>query len=133
MPNMNPQFIDCPLDYNSKTRRELLIDRKLHAVLQAAASVDADVLVIPDLGCKDYGNDPETMGAAFGRVLYSYPGLFYRSSGVWRPRILLWGVRGSRFPLQYHVSTAIMQHIMQRCHSVPGVKLLDKHGRKLVL
>merc|ERR1711865_515146 len=41
-----------------------------------AASMNAEVLVIPDVGCGVYGNDPEVMGEAFGRVLYSYPCYF---------------------------------------------------------
>lgn len=76
MPNMNPSVKDCPLDWHSKAQRDLLVERKLHAVLQGAAMVDAEVLVVPDVGCGVYGNDPRTIGAAFGRVLYSYPCFF---------------------------------------------------------
>merc|ERR1711924_324800 len=60
----------------NKAQRELLIERKLHAVLQAAASVDAEVLVIPDIGCGVHGHDAAMMGSVFGRVLYGYPSFF---------------------------------------------------------
>jgi len=72
MPNMNPSLADAPFDWRSKHERELLVERKFHAVLQGAAVVDAEVLVLPDVGCGIYGNHPTTIGSALGRVLYGY-------------------------------------------------------------
>merc|ERR1712216_498714 len=43
------------------------------AVLQGAASVDAEVLVLPDLCCEENGNDAASAGSAFGRMLHGYP------------------------------------------------------------
>mmetsp|Transcript_37772 Transcript_37772/g.66501 ORF Transcript_37772/g.66501 Transcript_37772/m.66501 type:complete len:499 (-) Transcript_37772:109-1605(-) len=76
MPNMNPNMQDCPMDWRTKAQRERLVERKLRTVLQAAAMLDAEVVVLPDLGCGVYGNLPELIGGAFGRVLSEFPCCF---------------------------------------------------------
>lgn len=76
MPNMNPNMTDCPTEHRSKSAMKTLVERKLHAVLQGAARVDAEVIVVPDIGCGVYGNHPSVIGSAFGRVLCGYHSYF---------------------------------------------------------
>lgn len=76
MPNMNPNMQDCPMDWRNKAQRERLVERKLRTVLQAASMMDAEVVVLPDVGCGVYGNLPELIGGAFGRVLSEFPYCF---------------------------------------------------------
>jgi len=76
MPNMNSANGSSPLEWRSKEFQEVLIERKLHAVLQGAALVEADILVLPDLGCGVFGNSAWFVGYLFGRVLRAYRGFF---------------------------------------------------------
>ena len=41
-------------------------------MLDAAASCDASVLVVPDAGCGVFYNPPEDVGAAFGEALATF-------------------------------------------------------------
>jgi uncharacterized protein (TIGR02452 family) len=68
--NRNPSISDSPLDspadpslYISQTRA------KLNAVIQAAAQLGAEALVIPDMGCGVFKNDPLLVGSCLGTVL----------------------------------------------------------------
>lgn len=76
MPNVNPCNSSSPMEWRSPEEQVLLVERKLHAMLQGAALVEAEVLVVPDLGCGVFGNNPSVIGAAFGRVLCAYRGYF---------------------------------------------------------
>eukprot|EP00931_Biecheleriopsis_adriatica_P063074 TRINITY_DN38150_c0_g1_i2.p1 TRINITY_DN38150_c0_g1~~TRINITY_DN38150_c0_g1_i2.p1 ORF type:complete len:530 (+),score=69.88 TRINITY_DN38150_c0_g1_i2:43-1632(+) len=76
MPNVNSSNRSSPVDRRSREAREMLIERKFHAIFQAAAMVHADVLVVPDIGCGVFGNSPTVVGAAMGRVLCAYRGYF---------------------------------------------------------
>eukprot|EP00930_Biecheleria_cincta_P008385 TRINITY_DN109815_c0_g1_i1.p1 TRINITY_DN109815_c0_g1~~TRINITY_DN109815_c0_g1_i1.p1 ORF type:complete len:586 (+),score=83.22 TRINITY_DN109815_c0_g1_i1:56-1813(+) len=76
MPNVNPCNSSSPMEWRSPEEQVLLVERKLHAVLQGAALVEAEVLVVPDLGCGVFGNNPSVIGAALGRVLCAYRGYF---------------------------------------------------------
>lgn len=51
-------------------KKQLL--QKWLAVLDAAHSCDASVLVVPDAGCGVFHNPPEDVGAAFGKALATF-------------------------------------------------------------
>lgn len=125
MPNMNPAATDCPLDWHSKAQRELLIERKLYAVLHGAAMVDAEVLVIPDVGCGIYGNDPRMVGKAFGRVLNGYPGFFTEvivsGSGSYLFFSAACEAAGSRYNLRCRTNLQLPENLKlckSKCESV---------------
>lgn len=76
MPNMNPEVAHTPVEWRKRAQREQLIERKMNAMLQGAEMVTADVVVVSDIGCGKFGNDPRLIGAALGVVLSRYPGHF---------------------------------------------------------
>merc|ERR1712187_585217 len=89
MPNCSPKIRDAPIDAEHDESEHVLefddlpadrqendhayvaqLERKWRSTLVAAAFyTDTNCLVIPDAGCGVYGNPPELVGAAFGRVL----------------------------------------------------------------
>jgi len=73
MPNCNPHMRDAPCDRpQSDSEYQQLLSQKFIATLGAAVLSGADVLVIPDVGCGVYGNNPEEVGKIFGNVLNMY-------------------------------------------------------------
>lgn len=76
MPNLNPKVLHNPVEWRTRPQREQLIEKKMNAMVQGAEMVDADVLVVSDIGCGKFGNDPRLIGAALGIVLSRYPGHF---------------------------------------------------------
>lgn len=76
MPNMNPNALFNPVEWRLRPQREQLIENKMHCMLQAAEMVEADVLVVSDIGCGEFANDPRSIGATLGVVLSRYPGHF---------------------------------------------------------
>eukprot|EP00929_Paragymnodinium_shiwhaense_P048911 TRINITY_DN24688_c0_g1_i1.p1 TRINITY_DN24688_c0_g1~~TRINITY_DN24688_c0_g1_i1.p1 ORF type:complete len:859 (-),score=189.44 TRINITY_DN24688_c0_g1_i1:280-2763(-) len=68
--NCNPRVRDAPVDKpNDKTQYFLHLCRKFFATCQAAKKAQADVLVMPDVGCGVYGNDASVVGEAFAAAL----------------------------------------------------------------
>lgn len=70
MPNRNPRVMDAPVDApsNQKEYHATLVQR-FTAALTAALLAEASVVVVPDLGCGVYGNDPQAVGRALGEVV----------------------------------------------------------------
>jgi len=78
MPNCNDQVSDAPVDKPDDPAEYMaLLEAKFASMLYAAAESKALVLVVPDVGCGVYMNDPRTVGEAFGRtVINRCPRLF---------------------------------------------------------
>jgi len=73
MPNCNPDVSDAPQDMpRDFGEYRSLLRKKFTAVCTAAALAGANVLVVPDLGCGVYRNDPQEVGAAFQDVITSF-------------------------------------------------------------
>mmetsp|Transcript_68631 Transcript_68631/g.223275 ORF Transcript_68631/g.223275 Transcript_68631/m.223275 type:complete len:1040 (-) Transcript_68631:212-3331(-) len=74
--NMNPRVsdspVDAPRDFNEYCR---LVKHKFRAVVAGAAQLKAEVLVIPDVGCGVFDNDPSIVGTLLGEVLSELPGV----------------------------------------------------------
>lgn len=70
MPNCNSQVRDAPVDKpaDAETYERVLV-KKFNAMLAASLAGGADVLVVPDLGCGVYKNDPAEIGHALGMAL----------------------------------------------------------------
>lgn len=79
MPNKSTRVRDAPVDApkDPKVYRELVL-KKFDTMLAAAYDVlgRPGVLVIPDLGCGAYNNDPEEVGRLLGMALQKYRGHF---------------------------------------------------------
>eukprot|EP00929_Paragymnodinium_shiwhaense_P054794 TRINITY_DN27465_c0_g1_i1.p1 TRINITY_DN27465_c0_g1~~TRINITY_DN27465_c0_g1_i1.p1 ORF type:complete len:668 (+),score=121.95 TRINITY_DN27465_c0_g1_i1:85-2088(+) len=56
---------DDPVEYEEGVRN------KMRAILGATMEVDCSVLIIPDVGCGVFGNDPQVVGRILGEVLRS--------------------------------------------------------------
>lgn len=69
--NRNHGVRDSPLDSPEKPTEYLHQTRgKLEAAILAAVQVlEAEVIVVPDVGCGVFGNDPLVIGGCFGSVL----------------------------------------------------------------
>lgn len=77
MPNCNPRLRDAPCDRPaSEEAYHQLLTRKFDAVFEAALEAGADVLVIPDVGCGVYMNDPVAVGRALGQIAVRFNGWF---------------------------------------------------------
>eukprot|EP00418_Pyrodinium_bahamense_P083098 CAMPEP_0179055812 /NCGR_PEP_ID=MMETSP0796-20121207/23493_1 /TAXON_ID=73915 /ORGANISM="Pyrodinium bahamense, Strain pbaha01" /LENGTH=490 /DNA_ID=CAMNT_0020752475 /DNA_START=33 /DNA_END=1505 /DNA_ORIENTATION=+ len=69
MPNKSSKVKDAPVDTPAGRSEYLaLLARKFAAVL-AAVRARASVLVVPDIGCGIFGNDPGDVGQAFGEAV----------------------------------------------------------------
>lgn len=87
MPNSNQAMADAPLDA-PRDRQEYLdvIAEKFTAVLVAAARTGADVIVMPDVGCGVYGNNPTDVGRVLGEVVRKhFPDTFTEIHLVGKP------------------------------------------------
>lgn len=68
--NKNPQVSDAPIDAPlDPIEYEQALCVKFRSLLAATVSTNAGALVMPDVGCGVYGNNPSVVGAAFGKVL----------------------------------------------------------------
>lgn len=68
--NMNPKINDAPVDApEDPDDYERTVELKWQAAFQASLSVDPPpkVIVVPDIGCGVYGNDPYTLGKIVGK------------------------------------------------------------------
>lgn len=72
MPNKNYRMNDCPIDYSSGKEYETMVKSKFKAMMRGAMWVNADVLVVPDIGCGLYQNDPLQVGHLLGTVLNDF-------------------------------------------------------------
>merc|ERR1711862_319930 len=73
MPNLNSGVADSPV-YVPHCRQQYLdlLVRKFEAVLAAAAFAQVSALVIPDVGCGVFANDPTDVGRALAKAIQSY-------------------------------------------------------------
>jgi len=79
MYNRNSHVHDNPVDAPADgDAYELGVSRKLKAMVHAALLVEADALVIPDVGCGVFHNDPIVVGRLVGEALRQYCGYFLR-------------------------------------------------------
>mmetsp|Transcript_167568 Transcript_167568/g.538112 ORF Transcript_167568/g.538112 Transcript_167568/m.538112 type:complete len:550 (-) Transcript_167568:117-1766(-) len=77
MYNRNPAVRDSPLDAPaSQQEYEKGVERKFTAMAHAAALSESDALVIPDVGCGVFRNDPAVVGRLAGIALRKYIGYF---------------------------------------------------------
>eukprot|EP00746_Dinoflagellata_sp_MGD_P130650 gnl/MRDRNA2_/MRDRNA2_64556_c1_seq1.p1 gnl/MRDRNA2_/MRDRNA2_64556_c1~~gnl/MRDRNA2_/MRDRNA2_64556_c1_seq1.p1 ORF type:complete len:625 (+),score=120.61 gnl/MRDRNA2_/MRDRNA2_64556_c1_seq1:37-1911(+) len=77
MYNKNPKVRDSPLDAPSSPRQyEDGVRRKFEALYRVAIFVEADALIVPDVGCGVFGNDAVTVGRIAGDALKKYSGYF---------------------------------------------------------
>lgn len=71
--NRNPGMPDSPLDSPSDPAAYVAGTKaKLRAVLEASASLGAEVLVIPDVGCGVFRNEPRIVGGCLGSVIAAH-------------------------------------------------------------
>merc|ERR1712194_500635 len=79
LPNLNPQVRDSPVEKVGDARSyEASIASILAAGLYAAALSGSTVIVIPDIGCGVFKNDPKVVGGVLGRELLKFTGYFER-------------------------------------------------------
>ncbi|CAE7674654.1 unnamed protein product [Symbiodinium sp. KB8] len=69
--NRNPRVRDSPLDSPERPAEYLKQTRqKLEAALLASVEVlNAEIIIVPDVGCGVFGNDPYIIGGCLGSVL----------------------------------------------------------------
>jgi hypothetical protein len=72
MPNCNPRCQDSPVDRPvGQADYEMLLRSKATAMFAASKVLDAEVVVLPSIGCGVFRNDPELLGRILGDVLRS--------------------------------------------------------------
>lgn len=78
MYNRNHRVRDSPLDApNDLLLYRMGLRKKFYAALAGCAKLDADTLIMPDLGCGVFQNDPMEVGLAFCDVYnLHFRGLF---------------------------------------------------------
>merc|ERR1712137_240307 len=75
--NLNPKVRDSPVDAPlDKRKYEDAVRLKFTLVARTAAKFRAEALVIPDVGCGAFGNDPTIVGHIAGTALLPYIGYF---------------------------------------------------------
>jgi len=75
--NMNPRVWDAPVDApRDFALYKKQVKQKFQVLLRAATQLGAEVLVIPDVGCGVFENDPTVLGALLGEALMELPGYF---------------------------------------------------------
>lgn len=79
LPNFNPQVSDSPVERIGDPRSyESGLMNTFGAMLYAAALSGSSTLVIPDVGCGVFKNDPAVVGAVLGKALVQFSGYFAR-------------------------------------------------------
>jgi uncharacterized protein (TIGR02452 family) len=79
MYNKNNQVRDAPMDApEDNVAYEQGVKQKFKAMSHAAASLGADAIVVPDLGCGVFNNDPVVVGRLCGEALKPYLGYFQK-------------------------------------------------------
>jgi len=77
MYNKNGQVRDAPVDAPSDPAAyELGTSRKLQAMVHGAILANADCLIVPDVGCGVFHNDPTVIGRLVGRAVQERQGYF---------------------------------------------------------
>lgn len=65
-PGISDSPVDCPEDPAMYLNQTFV---KLRCCVEAAAELNADVMVVPDVGCGVFHNDPRIIGGCFGRAI----------------------------------------------------------------
>eukprot|EP00929_Paragymnodinium_shiwhaense_P005105 TRINITY_DN10661_c0_g1_i1.p1 TRINITY_DN10661_c0_g1~~TRINITY_DN10661_c0_g1_i1.p1 ORF type:complete len:668 (-),score=203.69 TRINITY_DN10661_c0_g1_i1:134-2137(-) len=77
MYNCNPKVRDAPVDKpDSAAEYEIGLRHKMRAMAHAAALSGADALVLPDVGCGVFMNNPSFLGKIAGEILREYSSYF---------------------------------------------------------
>eukprot|EP00931_Biecheleriopsis_adriatica_P076765 TRINITY_DN50440_c0_g1_i1.p1 TRINITY_DN50440_c0_g1~~TRINITY_DN50440_c0_g1_i1.p1 ORF type:complete len:665 (+),score=89.95 TRINITY_DN50440_c0_g1_i1:36-1997(+) len=77
--NKNRRVRDAPIDAPEDAREyEDGVRKKFTAMLHGAALSGADAIIIPDVGCGVFQNDPKQCGRICGDVLFNYSSYFRR-------------------------------------------------------
>lgn len=77
--NRNPQVKDSPLDApKDKAAYERGVRDKLKAMVHAAILAGADAIIVPDVGCGVFHNDPDLVGRLAGQAISEYSSYFKR-------------------------------------------------------
>jgi hypothetical protein len=80
MYNKNPHMKDSPLDApKDQHEYEEGLRKKLTAMVHGVALSRADAIIIPDIGCGVFHNDPKVVGRICGEVLATYRSYFRRA------------------------------------------------------
>lgn len=80
MYNRNSRVRDAPVDAPQEPQKyEEGVRRKITASVHAAALSGADAIIIPDVGCGVFENDPSVCGRICGEVLFNYSSRFKRA------------------------------------------------------
>jgi len=73
--NMNPRVSDSPLDAPADFAEYCQqVRQKFQGMLVAAKELNASVLVVPDVGCGVFENDPEVVGSLLGESIREFSG-----------------------------------------------------------
>eukprot|EP00931_Biecheleriopsis_adriatica_P066079 TRINITY_DN40497_c0_g1_i1.p1 TRINITY_DN40497_c0_g1~~TRINITY_DN40497_c0_g1_i1.p1 ORF type:complete len:679 (+),score=127.12 TRINITY_DN40497_c0_g1_i1:275-2038(+) len=74
MYNRNPRVRDSPVDApGDELAYQTGVRRKFQAMIEGALQLGAETLVLPDIGCGVFRNDPEILGSLLGEMLKSGP------------------------------------------------------------
>jgi hypothetical protein len=80
MYNKNPHMKDSPLDApKDQHEYEEGLRKKITAMVHGVALSRADAIIIPDIGCGVFHNDPKVVGRICGEVLATYRSYFRRA------------------------------------------------------
>jgi len=80
MYNKNWKVRDAPVDAPSDPQKyEEGVRKKFTTMLHAAALSGADSIIIPDVGCGVFQNDPHICGKILGETLFNYASRFRRA------------------------------------------------------
>jgi len=78
--NKNSRVRDAPVDApQNESEYEEGVRSKFTATVHAAAVSGADAIIIPDVGCGVFQNDPNVCGRICGEVLFNYSARFKRA------------------------------------------------------
>jgi len=69
MPNANDRIRDAPVDMPPKEEYLSVIDKKLRTLVGTCVQAGITHLVMTDVGCGAYGNNPKEVGKAFGAII----------------------------------------------------------------
>jgi uncharacterized protein (TIGR02452 family) len=77
--NKNRKVKDAPCDAPARQEDyQAGVRRKFEVMLAAAARMGADAIIVPDVGCGVFENDPTEIGALAGQAFEKYGGYFKR-------------------------------------------------------
>jgi len=79
--NLNPNVRDSPVDAPTEMSEYFTkVKEKWLSIVAASLALQSDVLILPDLGCGVFQNDPEIVGNALKEVIKSHGSFFQRNT-----------------------------------------------------